>query len=377
MTREVLFGVGASRRVSRVLDSVGARRIFLVTGRASFERSGAADAFEPLTPRLCGRYCEFTENPKLEEALEGAAAFRRASPDAIVAAGGGSALDMAKLIATLAHYDGDASALVRGQVPAPRRAVPFVALPTTSGSGSEATHFAVVYDGHSKYSLAHRSLRPDVAIVDPALTFSLSPRLTAITGLDAFAQAVESYWSVHSTAASRAYARRAIQLVLGSLSGAVHAPTPATRRAMSKAAHLAGRAINLTKTTAAHALSYPLTSYFGIPHGHAVALTLGQLLLYNSGVAADDVNDARGAAFVRRTIDELVALLGARTPEDACRRVEALTQDVGLPTRLSELGISRRGALDAVVPNVNAERVVNNPRALSAVAVHQLIEAVS
>jgi alcohol dehydrogenase class IV len=174
--------------------------------------------------------------------------------------------------------------------------------------------------------------------VDPALTFSLSPRLTAITGLDAFAQAVESYWSVHSTAASRAYARRAIQLVLGSLSGAVHAPTPATRRAMSKAAHLAGRAINLTKTTAAHALSYPLTSYFGIPHGHAVALTLGQLLLYNSGVAADDVNDARGAAFVRRTIDELVALRGARTPEDACRRVEALTQDVGLPTRLSELG---------------------------------------
>ena len=95
--------------------------------------------------------------------------------------------------------------------------------------------------------------------------------MTAVTGMDAFTQAVESYWCIHSTEQSKGFARRAIGLVLEHLAGSGQRPPPLARRAMSKAAHLAGRAIDITRTTGAHALSYPLTSYFGIPHGQAVA----------------------------------------------------------------------------------------------------------
>src|SRR5262249_51347864 len=150
--------------------------------------------------------------------------------------------------------------VVADGLPLLNRGLPLVAIPTTAGSGSEATPFAVLYVGHVKHSIAGPAMLPDVAIVDPSLTDSMSPALTAVTGMDAFSQAVESYWCIHSTERSKAYARRAIALVLEHLEVAVTAPREENRRAMSKAAHLAGRAIAITKTTGAHALSYPLTS---------------------------------------------------------------------------------------------------------------------
>jgi alcohol dehydrogenase class IV len=312
----------------------------------------------------------------IDDVLIGVDAFRAASPDIVVAVGGGSVLDTAKLVNALAHQEAEPLAIVQGREQVRVPGVPLIAVPTTAGSGSEATHFAVVYVERSKYSLASPLLLPKAAIVDPALTFSLTPRLTAVTGMDAFAQAVESYWSVHSTDGSKACARRAIELVLRWLPRAVHEPTPEARRSMSKAAHLAGRAINITKTTGAHAMSYPLTMHFGIPHGHAVCLTLGRWLLFNSQVSDADVTDPRGARYVQQTVAELVTLMGCLDAEGGCRRIEELTCALGLQPRLGSLGISRPAAIDAVVPNVNVERVANNPRAPTPSSLRQLVEAV-
>ena len=379
MTQCVLFGAGAIGRLPRLLDRVGARRLLLVTGRSSFDRCGAADALRlALRGReVTGRFCEFSENPKIEDVVRGIELFRAAPPDAVVAVGGGSALDMAKLVNVLSQQHADPIDVVLGRTPIRSSGGPLVAVPTTSGSGSEATHFAVVYVDRAKYSVAAPALRPVAAVVDPALTASLSPALTAVTGMDAFSQAVESFWSVNSTAESKRLARRAIVLVLQHLPAAVHAPTPAARRGMCKAAHLAGRAIDVTKTTGAHAMSYPLTSYFGVPHGHAVAITLGQWLLYNSKVADRDVVDPRGAAYVRETIGELSRLLGSPDAAEAAARIEDLTASVGLATRLCRLGISRADALDVVVPNVNVERLGNNPRAMDIAGLRTLIDAVA
>src|SRR5690606_6391754 len=108
---------------------------------------------------------------------------------------------------------------------------------------------------------------------------------------------------------SSAFAREAIELILENLPLCVRRPTLSARAAMCRAAHLAGRAINLTKTTAAHALSYAMTAKFGIPHGHAVALTLGEVLVFNSQICERDTNDARGSAFVQTRIGELIQLL--------------------------------------------------------------------
>lgn len=377
MTPALVFGSGAIRRVGRLCDRLGARRVLLVTGRSSFECSGAARALSPvLAMRAVERFCEFSENLKIEDVIRGADACRAASPDVVIAVGGGSAIDMAKLAGTIAWQPDDPLEIARGRVPIRTAGVPLIAIPTTAGSGSEATQFAVVYVGRVKYSVASPLLLPAAAVVDPDLTCSLSPPQTAVTGMDAFAQAVESYWSVHSTGESQACARRAIQLALRYLPDAVHAPNPVARRAMSKAAHLAGRAINITKTTGAHAVSYPLTSYFGIPHGHAVCVTLGQWLLFNSQVGEDDVADPRGAAYVRATIGEIVQMLGCADAGQACRRIEEFVGAIDLQTRLEPMGVSRADVRDLVVPNVNVERVVNNPRRLTADRLQQLVEAV-
>ena len=263
----------------------------------------------------------------------------RSSPSAAV-----QALDTGKLVNLLAAQEGPAEVIVRGRTPAARAGLPLIALPTTAGSGSEATHFGVVYADKIKYSVASPFMLPDVSVVDPDLTMSVSPRQTAISGMDAFAQAVESSWSIHSTEASRQDARRAVQLALAHLPCAVTAPTLQHRRAMSKAAYLAGRAINVTRTTAPHAVSYPLTAHFGYPHGHAVALTLGEFLVYNSRVSDDDVTDPRGTSHVRRVVDELVQMLGCETAEEGRERVRAMMRAIGLATELSALGISLSAA---------------------------------
>ena len=228
MTQGPVFGFAAASRLRRVLDRLDASRVFLVTGKRSFSASGAAAALEPAwNGRRVYRHAGFSANPRLEDVERGIAAFRSEPFEVVVAVGGGSVLDMAKLINALARLERGA-ARGGGCRPADRRSRPaLAALPTTAGSGSEATPFAVLYVGHVKHSIAGDGMLPDVAIVDPALTLSMSPSLTAVTGMDAFSQAVESYWCIHSTERSKACARRAIALVLEHLSGAVNAPTPA------------------------------------------------------------------------------------------------------------------------------------------------------
>ena len=360
------FGRGAIKDLAAMLDEREIRRVLLVTGSTSYSTSGAETALAPaMAGRTVRRFSNFAPNPQLDDLLHGLDLVSDTTPDAILAVGGGSVLDMAKLIGICAVHDVPARQLVTGQVPIEHPALPLIAVPTTAGSGSEATHFAVIYvDGH-KYSVADPSLRPSVAIVDSALCDSLPPSVTAVSGLDTFCQAVESYWSVQSTEATRRDAARAIGLVLEFLARAVRRPDPLARERMSEAAHLAGRAIDVTKTTAAHAISYTMTSRFGIPHGHAVALTLGELLVYNSLVTDEDVTDPRGPGHVRGVIEELNALLGTADAEASRRRIEGLIESVGLATRLASLGIRHPEDHQLLVDNLNAERLRNNPRAVT------------
>lgn len=377
MRQTVFFGFGATQRLPRVLEQMQAKRVFLVTGEASFASSGADQALSHLLSAGCVfRYSGFTENPKLQDVITGIAALRADRFDVVMAVGGGTVMDVAKLVNLLAHQQHQTRNAADLSTPVHGRGLPFIAMPTTSGSGSEATHFAVVYVGRVKHSVASTGMVPDVAIVDPALTRSLPARVTAVTGMDALAQAVESFWSIHSTDESKGYARRAIQLAWDHLPAAVIAPSDRARRAMSKAAFLAGRAINITKTTGAHALSYPLTSHFGIPHGHAVCLTLGEFMVFNAQVNDNDVADARGAGYVRATVAELIRMMGGRDADDCRIRIRELMRAVGLQTDLAALGVSRHEAMNVVVGNVNTERLVNNPRALTHAHLEQLVSAV-
>jgi alcohol dehydrogenase len=358
----------------KILEKHKPKKVFLVTGKKSFETSGAK-AIEELEFEFV-RFSEFDVNPKVEDVKRGVEVFEKEECDLVVAVGGGSALDIAKVINLFAANEvrGDGCIEAIKENKEMEKGSTFVAIPTTSGTGSEATKFAVVYIDKTKYSVAHENIIPDYAIMDVDLTMSLPQHQTACTGMDAFCQAVESYWAVNSTDESKKYARKAIEIILKNLERAVNNPNRDNREAMMKAANLAGKAINISRTTACHAISYPITTYFNVPHGHAVALTLGKMLVYNNGAGDEDCVDVRGADFVREAIKEIVDIFGAKDIEEGVRVINELMKNIGLTIKLSDVGVKD---VEVIVENgFNPDRMGNNPRRLTAENLRNLLKEI-
>lgn len=372
---EEYFGYGSIKYLKAVLDRYGAKKVFLVTGRKSYSFCGAEKILNGiLRGREVFRFSNFSASPELDGMKRGMRLFKKHKGDIVIAVGGGSVIDTAKLLNILSAQEGSPDGYIGNSKSIKKRGKPLIAIPTTAGTGSETTHFAVLYVGKVKHSIAHRYLRPDVAIVDPRFTLNLPPYLTATTGIDALSQAIESYWCVHSTPASKRYAGEAMHLAMKNLRKAVRNPDKQSREAMSKAAHLAGKAINITKTTAPHAVSYALTSYFGVSHGHAVGLTLPSFFVYNAEADIRDTVDKRGTNYVRNTISKLSKLLGCEDAYAARAMLTKLMQDIGLVTRLAALGIKTQRHIRLIMDNMNVERLKNNPRSLSRQSLRKILQ---
>ena len=202
----------------------------------------------------------FSANPTYEQVMEGVEIFLNTNTTEIIACGGGSAIDTAKAIKYYANS----------------LDTPLTAIPTTAGSGSEATDFAVIYKNGQKISLEHTSLLPDKVVFKPQLLSTLPLYLKQASLLDAWAQAIESLWSKNATSQSKAYANEAIETIEKNHKAYLNNEQDSYEHIL-KAANLAGKAICITKTTAPHAMSYKITTMFGIAHGHAVALTLAKV----------------------------------------------------------------------------------------------------
>ncbi len=352
--------------LSEVPSVLTVQSIFLVTDSVAYAASGAEAILRPLLAnRTVTIFDSFEPNPKLAEVEACAEALRESKPEALLAVGGGTAMDVAKLANWLSAQNVGKEEILRGEWASPQTPLPLIAVPTTAGTGSEATHFAVVYADGDKHSVAHPLMRPTGAVVDASLTASLPPMLTSHSGLDALCQAIESIWAIGADETSLQFAREGLVLAWENLEAAVNAPTPAARDAMARAAHLAGQAINLTKTTVPHALSYTITSAHGLPHGAAVALTLGAALVFNSEVNETDCLDARGAVAVRERMAMIYETLGARDAAEAAGRFEALVKSIGCPASLAEVGITETAQVDHICATVNMERLANNPRRLT------------
>jgi alcohol dehydrogenase class IV len=374
---ETYIGHGSIEYLSAALLKYAVGSILLVTGKSSFSLSGAEAVIAPmLSPYQVHRFSDFSNNPNIRDLQKGVESFRVYRPGLILAVGGGSVIDMAKLISVFATEEGDVEDYVLKHKEWKHRGQPLVAIPTTAGTGSEATQFATLYVDKRKYSVSDETLLPDVAIIDPLMTRNLPPYLTATSGMDALSQAIESYWSVYSTDQSKSYAREAIHIIANQLSRAVNRPTDDSRLYMARASHLAGKAINITKTTAPHALSYPLTSKFGVPHGQAVSLTLSGFIKYNYGVTKADLADRRGISYVRKTMEEISRYLGCESVRDSSIRVEEIMKDIGLATTFTDLGIDRHEAIECVINEVNIERLVNNPRRVSQAQMRELLQSI-
>jgi len=373
------FGFGTLNELPKIVNRFDARKIFLVTGRKSFSSSGAQEKIEKLLGDSSSTRFVVSGNPSLGLIENGIKIFQKFNPDIVIAIGGGSAIDSAKIINVLPYQNNRPEEYIKGKKmecnDGDKCAKPLIAIPTTSGTGSESTHFATIYIGNKKYSLADKNLiLPTISIVDPSLTESLPSYITATTGLDAICQGIESLWSINSTEESRKYAIKAVKIGLENIGKAVNNPDKTSRFNMAKAAHLSGKAINISKTTACHSVSYPLTSYFNIPHGHAVALTMPSFLEFNSLVSEMDCSDNRGADFVRERMDEIVSIVGAKNGEEAKEKFIGLLNDILGKTRLRDFGVNHEDLEILLKESFTPSRMNNNPRRVSKEDLRKILE---
>ncbi|KMS72077.1 alcohol dehydrogenase [Streptomyces viridochromogenes] len=359
----VRYGRGAVTSVPELVEGMSAGRVLVVHGARSFEASGAARMLSAFGPRTrVRRWHDFSPNPDIRELEPGLALVRDLRPDTVVGVGGGSALDMAKLLCALADVPpGDIEERIRSGAAIDRRRMNLVLVPTTSGSGSEATHFAVVYIGDDKFSVAGAALLPDAAVLDPALSESGSAYQRAASGMDAVAQGIESLWAVHARPESRGLALRGLRLLLSAIVDFVSSPHAGAARSMTVGSHLVGRAINLSRTTGAHALSYGITRRYGVSHGHAVALTLGAFLDAHARAGSSDLQPAVRSSAYRRALDDIAGLLGAPGPAESGRCFVALARRLGLPMSLSEVGVRSPAEVRGLAAAANVQRLGNNP----------------
>ncbi|MQA60878.1 MAG: iron-containing alcohol dehydrogenase [Actinophytocola sp.] len=364
----VAYGADAVLRLPGLVAASGARRIMLVCGRSSFAASGA-EAMLPALEQCAAvhRWSDFAANTDSADLRTGLAVMREIDPDLVLGIGGGSAMDMAKLLCVYRDVPGDGltEAITSGRKTESRRNR-LMLVPTTSGSGSEATHFAVVYIGDAKYSIAGAGMRPNAIVLDPKLSTSSSPYQRATSGIDAVCQAIESMWATGATDRSRFFARIALRLLLPAIERFVHEPEPAAARAMCIGSHFAGRAIDISRTTAAHALSYGITKTYGVSHGHAAALTLGGFLAAHADATAAELRDGVDPAVHAAAVGEVLAALDAADGQNARRRFTALMRRIGLDPSLTAAGASTQQARAALAVTVNTERLGNNPVAFTA-----------
>lgn len=365
MEKQIVFGAGDGYgALDRLLQNSGAQHILLVCG-SSIRFLALDKYFSELTQRTgvqVTRFSGFAPNPDYESVAEGVRIFQRERCDFVAAVGGGSAMDVAKCIKLFGRMDPDRDLLEQKLVPNP---IELLAVPTTAGSGSEATRFAVIYRHGVKLSVTDEQCIPTAVLLDPAVLKPLPELQRKCTMLDALCHSLESYWSVNATSESRELSKQAIQLLLPGKDSYLRNEAEGNE-AMQRAAYLAGKAINITQTTAGHAMAYGLTTRYGLPHGQAVAMCVAKLwpfMISNLELSAV----SGGAAVLKHVFRELAEVMGCRRAEDAAARYQDLLNELGLAAP-----VAKEEDIPTLVRGVNTERLKNNPVALDAEVIERL-----
>ncbi len=344
--------------LNKYLKKLNVKNIFLVTGKNSYKNCGAKEFIDSLKKKYNFiRYHQFQENPKYEEAVLASKSFKEKKIDLIISIGGGSVIDMGKLIRLISLHKGTKEQFLNNKFIINQDLCPFIALPTTAGTGSEETDFAVVYSNKLKYSIMKENLKPSLSLIDPYFTKSTPKYLSASAGFDALTQSIESYWSINSSKESRKLSKRSIKIILNFLKEFIFKKTTKSRFQMALASNLSGQAINFTKTTAPHALSYEITQSLKIPHGHAVALTLGRFFIINEY----NKNVQEKKKKIKEIMDSLFRILGVKNAKQAFKFWYNFMTECGLEIDYKKLGLKKKKIILKIIDNVNLERLSNHP----------------
>ena len=336
------------------LKEKNCRKILLVSGRA-MEDEKLNSYFSSLDDIDVVRFSDYKPNPAYESCVQGTKLYLKENCDCIIAIGGGSCMDTAKCIKLFANMDQDIDYLKQEIV---ANEIPFIAIPTTAGTGSEATRFAIIYVNGNKQSISDYSCIPEAVLFDPSLLKNLPDYQKKATMLDALSHAIESYWAVKANDESRGYADEAIRLVYQYKDSYLNNEEEGLA-GMLKAAYIAGKAINITQTTAGHAMCYKITSKYHAAHGHSVALVMTKLFPYVVEHTSD-TNDPRGEGYLKDTLRKIAEAMGCEDAKEAADRFNELVKELEMSVPKAE-----EGDYEVLRNSVNPDRLMNNPVSLN------------
>ena len=365
MPTRVKFGPGSLALLPGLVEELGGSTasVFLITGSQNLRRQGTLDrVLNDLSRFRTVHYDQALPFPSPELVDMTVESCRQAAPDVIVAIGGGSALDLGKLVAILMTNPGPSLDYATGHRQIKNGGLPFIAVPTTSGSSSEVTLSAAMWqiDQKLSYRVRHPLMFPTITLVDPDLALSMPMELAAATGMDALTSSFESYWSKEAQPITDALALKVIRLYAQNLEDSCRNANPEARAKCALASTMSGIGYTNSRPNICHAFSQPLTLFWGVAHGQAVCVTLPVFLAWNAEAIQDK-------------LPALWEAFGVNGVEEAQERLTNLMVNCGLKTRLGQMGVSSND-LDLILDHVPWERLNTTPRPMTRAEAREVLE---
>tara|TARA_B100000965_G_scaffold395590_1_gene409319 strand:- start:429 stop:1541 length:1113 start_codon:yes stop_codon:yes gene_type:complete len=354
-----LASISKINEFNRLIEKKKFNKIFLITGKNSFYKSNANLFFKFSKNKLIKYYFKKSKLPDYNELNIILNEVNRFKPDIILAIGGGSVIDYAKItsIINFNSLKNLKKKLINYENISKKKIYPLIAIPTTAGSGAEVTSNAVIYINKVKYSVENLLLLPDHYFLFTNLIIKNPVLLKSSAGFDAIAQSVESLISMKSNKTSVSYAKKSLKLSLNNYLSFLKNPNNENSKKMLIASNLAGKAINISKTTAPHAISYPFSSLFGISHGHAVSLTFEKFLLFNF----KNLNKSQSAFNLNQRYKIIFELFKVKSINEFNNKIKFFKKEANLNDSFQRLGININSSMNKILSQTNTLRLKNNP----------------
>ncbi|EPR12988.1 iron-containing alcohol dehydrogenase family protein [Ruminiclostridium papyrosolvens] len=364
MPTKICFEAGISKKVDKYISG---KNVLIISDPFLYQSGVAKQIGDSMSGKNVAYFSDVEPNPSCESVDKAAEVARAINADCVIGLGGGSALDISKIVSCLVTNEGSIYDYYSGgSRTLSKRQATLVCIPTTAGTGSEVTNVGVYTNKKAgiKMPMVNNEFWPDYSIIDCELTYTLPAPVTASTGMDAFCHAIEAYWNKASQPICDMLAIGAMKLILDNIKTAYSEPTnKEARAAMIKASLIAGIAFSQTRTTGIHALSFPLTTEFGANHGTACSITLPAFIKI-SGQQAETKMKA------------LTDYLGFESLEKFSEEIEELMKSMNMPVRLHQIGVKETDLEHITEIGLGAAIIQLTPAVMNNETVYQLLKSI-
>jgi len=347
--------------IKKKISHKSIKKILLISGKNTYYKTGAKEKFRSiLESKETFLYIKNSNIPDYYELKKIINYKNLVKPDFIIAIGGGCVMDYAKICSVANSQKNLKEKIINSDLFYGKK-TKVLAIPTTAGSGAEVTSNAAIYINNIKYSVEGEDIKPDFYSIIPEFLISSNYKIDASSGFDAISQAIESLFSKKSTHASILFAKRSLNILLKNYITFLGKKNLNNSYKMALGANLAGKAINISKTTAPHALSYPFTALYNVPHGHAVSLTLNKFLKFNYL----NLNQSNCNFDLKKRFQLLFKLTNTQNVNELDYYLLEIKKKAGLEQDFFKLGVNINKDYYKIIKGFNEQRLKNNPIKIS------------